>query len=149
MNKFKLLPNRHRLGVKILFVGLQDIHPPVKVAGDYEKVVAAHPAEDCPTNAAVAEAIQHQCAGRGAGVYRHQRRPTRRGSSSSWRRLRARRCSPTRFRRLPPRRRSTGSARISRRFAEATANARKYILLVTNTQDVVILISKIKSAKTF
>jgi regulator of protease activity HflC (stomatin/prohibitin superfamily) len=29
------------LGVKILHVGLQDVHPPVKVAPDYQKVVAA------------------------------------------------------------------------------------------------------------
>ena len=29
------------LGARILFVGLQDLHPPVKVAPEYEKVVAA------------------------------------------------------------------------------------------------------------
>ncbi|MSU58627.1 MAG: hypothetical protein EXS35_10695 [Pedosphaera sp.] len=33
--------NDRELGAKILFVGLQDIHPPVKVAPDYEKVVGA------------------------------------------------------------------------------------------------------------
>src|SRR5690606_23482715 len=33
--------NQHQLGVRIVFVGLQDIHPPTKVAGDYEKVVGA------------------------------------------------------------------------------------------------------------
>jgi regulator of protease activity HflC (stomatin/prohibitin superfamily) len=32
--------NERRLGVNIIFVGLQDIHPPVKVAADYEKVVS-------------------------------------------------------------------------------------------------------------
>jgi modulator of FtsH protease HflK len=31
----------YQLGVKIVFVGLQDIHPPTTVAGDYEKVVGA------------------------------------------------------------------------------------------------------------
>jgi membrane protease subunit HflK len=30
-----------KMGVKILFVGLEDIHPPVKVAPHYEKVIAA------------------------------------------------------------------------------------------------------------
>ena len=66
--------------------------------------------------------------------------PGRRGAAAdrSRRPLRGRRCSPTRFRRSKPRRRFTGSARISRCFAAATANARKYILLVTNTQDVLI-----------
>ena len=29
------------MGANIVYVGLQDIHPPVKVAADYEKVVAA------------------------------------------------------------------------------------------------------------
>ena len=33
--------DEYHLGAKIIFVGLQDIHPPVKVAGDYEKVVGA------------------------------------------------------------------------------------------------------------
>ena len=33
--------NRYGLGANVIFVGLQDIHPPVKVAPDYEKVVAA------------------------------------------------------------------------------------------------------------
>ena len=32
--------NERRLGVNITFLGLQDIHPPVKVAADYEKVVS-------------------------------------------------------------------------------------------------------------
>ncbi len=31
----------YHLGVKILFLGLQDIHPPVRVAADYEQVVSA------------------------------------------------------------------------------------------------------------
>ena len=33
--------NQAQLGAKVLFVGLQDIHPPVKVAAEYEKVVGA------------------------------------------------------------------------------------------------------------
>jgi len=32
--------NERRLGVNITFLGLQDIHPPIKVAGDYEKVIS-------------------------------------------------------------------------------------------------------------
>ena len=46
-----------QLGVKILFVGLQDIHPPVTVAGDYEKVVGAIQEMIAKTNTAVADAI--------------------------------------------------------------------------------------------
>lgn len=33
--------NRYELGARIMFVGLQDIHPPVKVAGSYEDVIGA------------------------------------------------------------------------------------------------------------
>jgi regulator of protease activity HflC (stomatin/prohibitin superfamily) len=33
--------DEHKLGATIVFVGLQDIHPPVKVAADYEKVISA------------------------------------------------------------------------------------------------------------
>ncbi|HEY1490093.1 MAG TPA: SPFH domain-containing protein, partial [Verrucomicrobiae bacterium] len=47
-----------QLGVKILFVGLQDIHPPVKVAGDYEKVVGAEQSKLAAILNARAEAIQ-------------------------------------------------------------------------------------------
>lgn len=44
--------NEWQLGVKILFAGLEDIHPPVKVAGKYEEVVgAAQTAEAAKKNA--------------------------------------------------------------------------------------------------
>lgn len=33
--------NQYDLGARIMFVGLQDIHPPVKVAGSYEDVIGA------------------------------------------------------------------------------------------------------------
>ena len=48
----------HELGVKILFVGLQDIHPPVKVAGDYEKVVGAEQTKLAKILDAQADAIR-------------------------------------------------------------------------------------------
>ncbi len=128
----------HELGAKILFVGLQDIHPPVKVAGDYEKVVGAEQTKLSKILDAAGRCHPHQRAGRGAGVHHHQCRRSRPASSSKSRPWPARPCSRTRFRRLRPRRRFTGSAPIFKTFANATANARKYILLVTNTDDVVI-----------
>ena len=60
--------NEHRLGAKILFVGVQDIHPPVKVAGDYEKVVGAGQQRIADTNNAGGRRHPHQRAGRRAGV---------------------------------------------------------------------------------
>src|SRR5205085_1719579 len=33
--------DNRRLGARVISVGLQDLHPPVKVAPDYEKVIGA------------------------------------------------------------------------------------------------------------
>ncbi|HXR06570.1 MAG TPA: SPFH domain-containing protein, partial [Candidatus Acidoferrum sp.] len=49
--------NERQLGVKITFVGLQDIHPPVKVAGDYEKVVSERESREVKILEAQAHAI--------------------------------------------------------------------------------------------
>ncbi len=57
-DRIQTAADARQLGVKILFVGLQDIHPPVKVAADYEKVVAAQQQMIAATNNAVAEAIR-------------------------------------------------------------------------------------------
>ncbi len=40
-SKIQVAANAQNLGAKVLFVGLQDLHPPVKVAPEYEKVVGA------------------------------------------------------------------------------------------------------------
>lgn len=50
--------NARRLGARITFVGLQDIHPPVKVAPDYEKVIAASHQRQTMILGAQAEAIR-------------------------------------------------------------------------------------------
>jgi regulator of protease activity HflC (stomatin/prohibitin superfamily) len=50
--------NDRRLGVNITFVGLQDIHPPVKVAEDYEKVVSERQRAEVAILHAQAHAIQ-------------------------------------------------------------------------------------------
>ncbi len=50
--------NQHQLGVKILFVGVQDLHPPTTVAANYEKVVAADQERIATNNFANAEAIR-------------------------------------------------------------------------------------------
>ncbi len=39
-DRIQTAADSHQLGVKIVFLGLEDIHPPVKVAPDYEKVVS-------------------------------------------------------------------------------------------------------------
>ncbi len=40
-NRIQAGANEHQLGARILFVGLQDAHPPVKVAASYEAVIGA------------------------------------------------------------------------------------------------------------
>ena len=49
---------RHQLGVRVLSVGLQDLHPPVKVAPDYEKVVGAIHTKQAKILAARADQIK-------------------------------------------------------------------------------------------
>src|SRR5262249_32876615 len=47
-----------KLGAKITFVGLEDIHPPVTVAPEYEKVVAATQTKEAAILAAQADSIR-------------------------------------------------------------------------------------------
>jgi regulator of protease activity HflC (stomatin/prohibitin superfamily) len=129
--------NEHHLGAKIIFVGLLDIHPPVKVAGDYEKVVAAAQERIAATNNAVAEAIRtNALAGALAFTTTNVAEATRlRLEVSAF-------AHAALFTNQIPAFEAAPSVYLQRAyfqtFAGATANARKYILLVTNTQDVVI-----------
>ena len=132
--------NEHRLGAKIIFVGLQDIHPPTAsdVAATYEKVVSAEQtklariltaqADDIRTNALagalaftttnVADATRMQLevqAYARAALFTNQ--------------IPAFEAAPSVYKQRA----------YFKNFADATANSRKYVLLVTNTQDVVIL----------
>jgi regulator of protease activity HflC (stomatin/prohibitin superfamily) len=54
------------LGVKIIFVGLEDIHPPVKVAGEYEKVISERESREVKILEAEAHAITTNALARGA-----------------------------------------------------------------------------------
>ena len=135
--KFRPPPTRHQLGVKILFVGLQDIHPPVKVAADYEKVVGAEQTKLAAILSAQADAIRTNALAGRAGVHDHQRRRSHAAAAEVSALARA-----ALFTNQIPAFAAAPSVYRQRAyfqtFADATANARKYILLVTNTQDVVI-----------
>jgi len=130
--------SEHNLGTKIIFVGLQDIHPPVKVADDYEKVVAATQQLIAKTNAAVAGAIRtNSMAGATAFTDVAQAQAAQQQTKLLWssraalftNRIIAFNAAPSVYRQRA----------YYQTFADATANARKYILLATNTQDVVVL----------
>jgi len=129
--------NEHRLGAKIIFTGVQDIHPPVKVAEDYEKVVAAAQQKIADTNNAVAASVRtNALAGAQAFAAVNQAEAARRQTELSafaraalfTNQLAAYAAAPSVFRQRA----------YYQMFPEATANTRKYILLVTNTRDVII-----------
>lgn len=127
--------NAHNLGAKILFVGLQDIHPPVKVAGDYEKVVGQQQikladilnanADDIKTNALAAAAATSII-----NVAEGNRTRTEIAAFAK----------AALFTNQIPAFEAAPSVYLERAylqtFGRATANARKYVLLTTNTHDV-------------
>jgi regulator of protease activity HflC (stomatin/prohibitin superfamily) len=128
---------RHQLGVEILFAGVQDIHPPVKVAGDYEQVVSAGQQRIADTNDAETEAIRtNALADAQAFADVNQARAMRLQTElSAWARaglftnqIAAYDAAPSVFRQRA----------YYDMFPAATANARKYILLVTNTHNVLM-----------
>lgn len=131
--------NARSLGVKVIFVGLQDIHPPTanEVAATYEKVVGAQQtmlasildaeaaairtnaltdaASFATTNVAEAKRVRLETSAFArAGLFTNQ--------------IPAFKAAPSVYR----------QRLYAQAFADATRDARKYVLLVTNTQDVVI-----------
>jgi len=57
LTRIQAAADEKQLGARIIFVGLQDIHPPVDVAAHYEKVVGARQSAEAKVNAAKAHAI--------------------------------------------------------------------------------------------
>lgn len=140
--------NQRGLGVKIVFVGLQDIHPPTasEVAKTYENVVGAEQTRLSKILDAQAAAIRtNALADSQAFTVTNVADANRvRLVSSAYARAALFTNQIPAFQAAP----SVYRQRLYlQSFAEATRNARKYILLVTNTQDVVIfdLEDKIRS----
>ena len=129
--------DEHHLGTKITFVGLQDIHPPTKVAKDYESVIGAKQmrlasnlvarAQAVITNdVSTAMAFSTNCAAESARVQLE---------TSAFARAALFTNQLPAFESAP----SVYKQRIYfSMFGDATVNARKYLLLVTNTHNVVI-----------
>lgn len=127
----------HQLGVKIVFVGLQDIHPPVEVAPDYEKVVAAEQDKLAKVIAAEGGAIKTNALAGGrsfqllreAEATRIQREMSAAAQATAFtNQMFAFHASPLFY----------AERKYDDTFTRATANTRKYVLLTTNTQDVII-----------
>lgn len=124
-----------KLGAKIVFVGLQDIHPPVKVAGEYEKVVGASQTRLANILAAQADDIKTNALA-GAQATNLLNQAT---ADSISREINAF-AQAARFTNQIPAFEAAPTVYAERTylqmFARATADARKYILLTTNTQNV-------------
>ncbi len=130
--------NRHEMGANIVFVGLQDIHPPVKVAPDYEKVVAAIHTREANILDAQAHAITtNKLADAQAFKIRSE------AHSDQRRREVDALARAALFTNQIPAYLAAPSVYLQRAylqaFTESVTNARKYIILATNTQDVIIM----------
>lgn len=125
-----------KLGARILFVGLQDLHPPVKVAAEYEKVVAAMHKKQAEILAARAEGIRtNALATAQAFTLTNAAEAARIGIELS---ATARAAA---FTNQIPAFNAAPAVYLQRAyllsFAQATAKATKYVLLATNTSDVI------------
>jgi len=127
----------YQLGAKILFVGLQDVHPPTTVAGDYEKVVGAEQTKLAKILNAKADAIRTNALAGAlaftttnvADAAREQLEVSAFARAALFtNQIPAFEAAPSVYKQRA----------YFKAFADATAGSRKYILLVTNTQDVVI-----------
>jgi membrane protease subunit HflK len=129
--------NAHKLGAKILFVGLQDVHPPTTVAGVYEKVVGAEQTMLAKILNAKADAIRTNALADAlaftrtnvADAAREQLEVSAFAHAALFtNQIPAFEAAPSVYEQRA----------YFQMFADATANTRKYVLLVTNTDNVLI-----------
>ena len=127
--------NLHGLGAQIVSVSLGDLHPPVKVAPEYEKVIAAIQTKQAKILAARADDIRtNALAGAQATNILNK------ASAERTAREIGALAQAALFTNQIPAFEAAPSVYLERAylhtFARSTANARKYILLTTNTHDV-------------
>ncbi|MDB6123235.1 MAG: Band 7 protein [Pedosphaera sp.] len=129
--------DKRQLGAHIIFVGLQDIHPPVKVAPDYEKVVAAIHTKEANILSARADAIRTNALADAQAF-----KVICEANSDRQRHEVDAMAQAALFTNQIPAFLASPSVYAERAYlqtvARSIANARKYILLTTNTQDVLM-----------
>lgn len=136
-SRMQAAADEHNLGARILAVGLQDLHPPVKVARDYENVVGAAQtkfakileaqAYQIQTNAladAQALTVVNDAKAASTGIEIHALAQAGLFTNQ----IPAFAAAPSVY----------AQRAYLQTFARATANARKYVLLTTNTHDVIV-----------
>lgn len=138
-DRMQAAANQRRLGAKIVFVGLQDIHPPTKsdVAKAYENVVGAGQTQLKKVLDAQADAIRTNSLADAQSFAL-----TNLADANRVRAVTAAYARAALFTNQIPAYEAAPSVYRERlylqNFAAATKGARKYVLLVTNTTDVVI-----------
>jgi regulator of protease activity HflC (stomatin/prohibitin superfamily) len=134
-DQIQIAADRHRLGARIMNVDLEDLHPPVKVAADYEKVVAAIQNKEARILAAKADDIRTNALAGAQAVSIVNKATAERAARQVGALAQA-----ALFTNQIPAFKAAPSVYAQRAylqtFVRATANARKYILLTTNTHDV-------------
>jgi regulator of protease activity HflC (stomatin/prohibitin superfamily) len=137
--KIQAAADERQLGVKIVFAGLQGIHPPTanEVAATYEKVVGAEQTKLAMILTAESEAIRTNALAGAAAFTLTNEADARRVTLVTTKLAQA-----AAFSNQIPAFAAAPSVYRQRlylqAFDEATRNARKYVLLTTNTQDVVV-----------
>lgn len=133
--RIQQVAQEQQIGVRIVSLGLQDLHPPVKVAPEYEKVVAAIQTKEAKILSARADAIRTNALAEANAVttlnQAHAGRLARELGALAEAAL---------FTNQIPAFEAAPSVYTERKYLETlvrgTAEARKYVLLTTNTQDV-------------
>jgi regulator of protease activity HflC (stomatin/prohibitin superfamily) len=134
-DRIQAAASERHLGARIISVGLADLHPPVKVAPEYEKVIAASQTEQAKILTARADAIRtNALAGAQAVTLTNEASAERLAhevgalaqAALFTNQIPAFAAAPAVY----------AERAYLQTFARATANARKYVLLTTNTYDV-------------
>ena len=135
VERIQAAASKHALGVRIVSVGLGDLHPPVKVAPEYEKVIAAIQTEKAKILAARADDIRtNALAGAQATSILNKANAER--ISREIGALAQAALFTNQIPSFETARAVYAERAYLQTFVRATANARKYLLLTTNTHDV-------------
>ena len=129
--------DQRQLGARIVFVGLQDIHPPVSVAAEYEKVVGARQSSEARVNAARAYATKTNALARALA-----RRTVLNAEAEATRSTSIALARAASFTNQSPAYRAAPAIYTERAYLQAlarnAANVRKYVIATTNTDNVIL-----------
>jgi membrane protease subunit HflK len=130
--------NEEDLGVKIVFLGLQDIHPPVSVAGSYEEVIGAIQKREAERLKAQADAVGTNLWALGEALQRRRNAE----AASTGRALEAAAQAARFTNQIPAYRASPGvysQLAYAQVLSRGSASTRKLVMTGTNSHDVILL----------